>query len=75
MHGAADTETPPAHSERVFAALAGRKKLRLVPGAGHNDALRSEVWTEVDAWVESFVTPAPVSARAEDPARLSAGAP
>ena len=45
LHGADDDETPPAHSERVYqAVLAGPKKLVLVPGAHHNDALTSDAW-------------------------------
>jgi pimeloyl-ACP methyl ester carboxylesterase len=41
VHGANDRETAPVHSERVHAALNGRKELRVVEGAGHNDALSS----------------------------------
>ena len=52
IHGQADTETPPAHSQRVFEALHGEKRLLLVPGAGHNDTLQGKVWDEIDAWVE-----------------------
>jgi pimeloyl-ACP methyl ester carboxylesterase len=51
IHGAEDHETPPAHSERVFRALAGPKRRVLVPGAHHNDALTADAWREVDAWV------------------------
>jgi pimeloyl-ACP methyl ester carboxylesterase len=51
IHGAADEETPPAHSERVYRALAGPKKLVLVPGADHNDALTPDVWKQIDDWV------------------------
>jgi pimeloyl-ACP methyl ester carboxylesterase len=51
IHGADDHETPPAHSERIHAALAGPKKLVLVPGAGHNDALTADTWRAIDAWV------------------------
>ncbi len=52
VHGADDQETPPAHSQRVFAALPGDKRLLLVPGAGHNDALSAEAWREIEDWVE-----------------------
>jgi pimeloyl-ACP methyl ester carboxylesterase len=31
VHGAADVDTPPAHSQRVFAALRGQKRFILVP--------------------------------------------
>jgi alpha-beta hydrolase superfamily lysophospholipase len=52
VHGQADVDTPPAHSQRVFDALGGERKLLLVPGAGHDDTLRPEVWTEIDAWLD-----------------------
>ncbi|MEO8682961.1 MAG: alpha/beta fold hydrolase, partial [Vicinamibacterales bacterium] len=53
IQGDADRETQPAHAQRIFAALAGPKQLILVPGAGHNDALRQEVWTAIETWVRS----------------------
>ena len=53
IHGAVDRETPPSHSQRVFDALTGPKRLLLVPGAGHNQSLRSEVWTEIDRWIDA----------------------
>lgn len=52
IHGAADRETPPEHSKRVLAALNGPKRLILVPGAGHNESLRSEVWPEIERWID-----------------------
>jgi fermentation-respiration switch protein FrsA (DUF1100 family) len=56
VHGEADRETPPAHSQRVFAALRGpSKRLLLVPGAGHNDALSGAAWSEVDRWLEAVL--------------------
>jgi fermentation-respiration switch protein FrsA (DUF1100 family) len=51
IHGAADADTRPAHAERIYAALAGPKKLMLVPGAHHNDTLTPAAWSEIDAWV------------------------
>jgi pimeloyl-ACP methyl ester carboxylesterase len=51
VHGAEDRDTRPAHSERIWGALAGPKKLVLVPGAGHNDTLTAGAWREIDAWV------------------------
>jgi len=54
VHGALDRETRPVHSERVFGALRGPKQLLLVPDAGHNDALKSDVWTKVERWIESL---------------------
>ena len=53
IHGERDVETPPAHSQRVFAALDGPKRLLLVPGAGHNGSLRGEVWAEIDRWIDA----------------------
>lgn len=52
IHGAADVETPPAHSERVYGALQGPKRLIIVPGAGHNHSLTAEVWKQVQAWID-----------------------
>src|SRR4051812_7131867 len=43
VHGADDTDTPPDHSRRVFAALAGPKRLIIVTGAHHNESLREDV--------------------------------
>lgn len=51
LHGAADTDTRPSHSERIYAALAGPKKLILVAGAHHQDVLTPGAWAEIDAWV------------------------
>jgi len=58
IHGQADKDTPPWHSQRVYQALTGPKRLLLVPGAGHNDALRPDVLTEVDAWIDKVLPPA-----------------
>jgi pimeloyl-ACP methyl ester carboxylesterase len=53
IHGADDTETPPAHSQRIFDALAGPRRLMLVPGAAHNQSLyRPGVWGEIERWIE-----------------------
>jgi uncharacterized protein len=56
IHGAADTETPPDHSRRVLAALAGPKRLILVPGARHNGSLTGDVWDEIERWLDSVAT-------------------
>jgi pimeloyl-ACP methyl ester carboxylesterase len=53
LHGAADVDTPPAHSQRVFAALRGPKQLIVVPGAHHNQSLNAETWRMVEAFTES----------------------
>ena len=51
VHGEADVDTPPAHSERVLAALNGPKRLILVPRATHNQSLRPETWQAIDTWL------------------------
>jgi alpha-beta hydrolase superfamily lysophospholipase len=55
IHGAQDVETPPAHSERVYTALNGPKRLILVPGAGHNGSLRADVWAQIDDWIDGVI--------------------
>ena len=51
IHGAADVDTLPSHSVRVYDALNGAKRLLLVPGAHHNESLNG-VWNEVVRWLE-----------------------
>ena len=53
IHGAEDTDTPPAHSQRVFDALPGPKRLILVPGAHHNQSLNGTVWDEIERWIDN----------------------
>jgi alpha-beta hydrolase superfamily lysophospholipase len=56
IHGAADNRTPPSHSERVLAALAGPKQLILVEGARHGGSLRGpDVWPKIDRWLEDVL--------------------
>jgi uncharacterized protein len=55
IHGDADVDTPPDHSRRVLDALAGPKRLILVPGAGHNGSLRGTVWTEIERWIDAVL--------------------
>ena len=55
VHGAADRETPPDHSRRVFSALHGSKRLMIVPGAAHNGSLRPEVWLEIENWIDRIL--------------------
>ena len=52
IHGAADHKTSPRNSQRVFDALRGPRRLILAPGADHMDALRPNVWAEVDRWID-----------------------
>ena len=52
IHGAADVDTPPAHSQRVRAVLRGPSELILVPGAHHNESLNgAEIWPRIEAWI------------------------
>jgi uncharacterized protein len=55
VHGAADVDTRPEHSERVFRALQGPKRLIIVPGATHNASLRPGVWMDVEGWIDQAV--------------------
>lgn len=57
IHGNADRETSPDHSRRIFDALTSRKHLIRVPGAGHNQSLGGEVWTEIDRWIDAATPP------------------
>jgi pimeloyl-ACP methyl ester carboxylesterase len=52
IHGAVDHNTPPDHSQRVFDALRGPKRLILVPGAAHNQSLSGPVWRDIEEWVD-----------------------
>jgi pimeloyl-ACP methyl ester carboxylesterase len=56
IHGADDLDTRPDHSNRVFEALRGRRRLLLVSGAGHNHSLSAEdTCREIDGWIEAIV--------------------
>jgi uncharacterized protein len=68
IHGADDVETRPAHSERVFQQLAGPRRLIMVPRAGHNGSLRSDVWVQIEEWIDASLPP-----RAAKP--IAAGTP
>ncbi len=59
IHGAADIDTLPDHSQRIFGALKGTKRLILVPGAHHNESLNGNVWRDIDAWLDTVLPPAP----------------
>lgn len=59
VHGEEDVETPPAHSHRIYEALTGPKRLILVPGAGHNQSLRTEVWNEIERWLDDALRTGP----------------
>jgi uncharacterized protein len=57
VHGANDRDTALAHSQRVFAALNGPKEMITVPGAGHNDVLRTAVWNQIQHWLSTVRLP------------------
>ena len=57
IHGERDDETPPAHSQRIFAALRGPKRLIIVPNADHNHVLDAGVWREIDGWLDAALAP------------------
>ena len=59
IHGAEDSDTPPDHSRRVFAALAGRKRLIFVPGAGHNESLQGSIWPDIERWIDDVLVAKP----------------
>jgi pimeloyl-ACP methyl ester carboxylesterase len=56
LHGAADRDTPPSHSQRVYDNLKGSKRLILVAGAQHNESLNEESWDQILKWIDSVVT-------------------
>jgi alpha-beta hydrolase superfamily lysophospholipase len=57
VHGTADTDTPPSHSQRILAALSGRKRLILEPGLGHHDPLGTPTWEAIDEAVLAIADP------------------
>jgi uncharacterized protein len=58
VHGAEDRDTRPDHSRRIYDALAGEKRLIVVPGAGHGQSLSGpNVWREIEQWVERLIQP------------------
>ena len=55
IHGEDDAETRVEHSRRIEAALAGPKRLFVVPGAGHDDTLRGDpVWTGIEGFMAAL---------------------
>jgi len=70
VHGDADTDTPPDHAHRLYAALAGPKRLLLVSGAKHSESLReASVWNEVERWLDTTLGFAPGPPPAHRPPR------
>ena len=54
IHGSRDDETPPAHSQQIFAALHEPKRLILVPNADHQHVVDANVWHEIDGWLDDL---------------------
>jgi pimeloyl-ACP methyl ester carboxylesterase len=55
LYGTRDRETSPAHSQRIFAALAGPRQIHAIAGAGHSDVLgKPESWRLIDAWLDEL---------------------
>jgi alpha-beta hydrolase superfamily lysophospholipase len=61
VHGDHDDETPPAHAQRIFAALNEPKRLIIVPNARHSHVINAQVWNDIDAWVDRAVAAAPAA--------------
>lgn len=57
IHGRKDDETPPEHSERIFAALHEPKRLIMVPNADHNHVIDAGIWHEIDTWIDGAMAP------------------
>jgi uncharacterized protein len=55
LHGELDRETSPAHSRRIYDALAGEKRLIVVPRAGHNQSLSDATWPQIERWIEEVL--------------------
>ena len=57
IHGEKDDETPPAHSQRIYAAATtAKKQLLIVPGATHRNLLSTaEPWKAIDAFLYGTV--------------------
>jgi len=67
IHGDSDLQTRPEHSRRIAAALAGPKRLVLVPGAGHSESLRGEVWPDIERWIDAQLSVADLKVRSLKP--------
>lgn len=48
VHGAEDVTTPPEHSRRIRAALAGEAELLVVPGVDHYDPAGPQTWARIE---------------------------
>jgi len=60
LHGGRDDIVPPAHGEALFQAAPARKRIQVVPHAGHNDlvTLEGARWAEgIAGWVGNLEAP------------------
>lgn len=55
IHGSADVDTPPEHSQRILEALTGPKRLIVVPGAHHNESLGGDTWLAIENWIDNVI--------------------
>jgi pimeloyl-ACP methyl ester carboxylesterase len=56
IHGEKDDETPPAHSQRIYAnAASAQKRILIVPGATHRDLLSTPApWGEIQTFLRGL---------------------
>jgi pimeloyl-ACP methyl ester carboxylesterase len=54
LHGAADTDTRPAHSRRLFDALACPKELIMLPALCHDDPLDDGTWRRIEEAIDAL---------------------
>jgi pimeloyl-ACP methyl ester carboxylesterase len=66
VHGERDGKTSPEHSRRVLAALGGPRRLAIVPGAGHDDAL-GKAWSDVARFIDEVSGGTPASTSSGPP--------
>ena len=56
VHGAADTDTPPDHSRRIFSAMANTNRhLVIMDGARHNESLSGTIWPHIEKWIDKVL--------------------
>jgi hypothetical protein len=58
VHGTNDTVTAFHHSQDIFAALGGERRLLKIDGAGHDGIMNEPVvWDAIDEWLDSVPPP------------------
>ncbi len=68
LHGTEDDFTAPAHSRRIFARLAGPKRMVWLDGVGHADVLqRAAAWDVVERWLDGVTVVRSADAQAAIP--------